>query len=97
MTGIVITQVSGKNYFKVTMNDYASAVGFEYIHFWKDEILSVQKDLNNDYISIQLLFSQKPYRLSFDSQPNSMICDSVLGSAPTSIDDLAIKISDIRN
>ena len=96
MANIVITAVGGQNYYKATMNDCSTAIGFEYIHFWKEDILSVEKDNNNSYVSMIMRFSDKPFILSYDAQDGACIVDSVLGVATTSIDDLATKLSNIR-
>lgn len=95
MANVVITEVVGKNYHKVDFGNYSDQTGFEYMYFWADDIVEISKGVNGNLL-VEMINQDNWVMKYSENNIAGMIVDSVLGVNPSSNDDLATLIADLK-
>ena len=95
MANIEITLVSGKNHHKVDFGDYSSDTGYPYLLFWAEDIKYVKKN-SNGIIAVFMKNEDDPWLLCHTATEGALIVDKILTIAPSSVDDLATKLANLK-
>lgn len=93
MANITITAVTDKAYYKINFGDYSTRVGCSERIFWPSDIQFIDID---ETVVIKFKNENILLIINTDGAKNGMQVDGVLGATPASIEDLALKIADLK-
>lgn len=93
MANLVITSTAIT--VKVIFNDYSEATNMKSANFRRNDIAEVVEHHNADYVTV-IMLDGNDFDISWTSHVHAMVVDSIDGVAPTSNDDLTVKLEALQ-